>query len=201
MVLVSLPSLRSAAARGAFVALAIATAAAAPGVVGRARAQETNTPTEYEVKAAYLYNFARFVQWPPDAFSSPTAPFVLAVLGEDPFGSTLDSTCEGKRLSDRPIVIRRIRRAEDLDGAHMVFISASQMREMSHIAQSLANRSILSVGDLSGMAREGAVIGFRVENERVRFDINLSRAEQSRLKVSSQLLKVAMTVNGEPPGR
>lgn len=180
--------------------LALALLATAAGPWTTAWAQETQAPTEYEVKAAYLYNFARFVQWPADAFPTPDSPFVLAVLGEDRFGPMLDAMCEGKRLFDRRIVIKRVRRIEELGTAHMVFISSSEMREMSRIVEALAGHSVLSVGDSPDMARAGAVIGFRVEEDRVRFDVNLTRAEQNHLKISSQLLKVAMTVSGAPVG-
>lgn len=151
-------------------------------------------PTEYEVKAAYLYNFARFVEWPSDAFVAPTSPFVVAVLGEDPFGSALEDLLTNKKILNRDITIVRTRNPEEAAHAHLVFIASSELHEMPHILRALAGRSILSVGDVPDMARQGSVIGFRMEAAKVRFDINTASAQQARLKLRSQLLKVARII-------
>lgn len=150
-------------------------------------------PSEYEVKAAYLYHFVRYVEWPDD-LDDPGAPFVVAILGDDPFGSALDDAFSGKTLADRPATVVRIHQPEDAATARVVFISASESAALPRIMQVLSGRSVLTVGDVSEMARRGAIIAFRVDGNKVRFDINVDRAEHARLKLSSQLLKVATIV-------
>lgn len=147
-------------------------------------------PTEYEVKAAYLYNFVRFVEWPAAAREEP---FVVAVLGDDPFGPALDEAFSG----DHSATIRRIHDPDEASKAQILFIGASEAASLPSIVRALSGHSVLTVGDAPEMARKGTIIAFRMEGNRVRFDINLRRAESARLKLSSQLLKVATIVGDE----
>jgi hypothetical protein len=145
------------------------------------------------VKAAYLYNFARFVEWPREALGGPDAPFVVGVLGEDPFGDVLDRTMAGKRIWGHPVTVRRLDDPEDAPRVHLLFVSASERDRLRTIVKA-AGRSTLTVGESDAFAREGGMITFRVDERRVRFQINPARTEQARLKVSSQLLKLATIV-------
>jgi hypothetical protein len=164
-----------------------AAAAAGPAVAG-----------EYEVKAAFLYNFARFVEWPPQAIPSGR-PLVIAVLGQDPFGSTLDAVLQGRTIRDHPLAVRRVARVEEADGAHVLFISRSEGDDVARILRRLEGSPVLTVGEEADFARQGGVVRFRVDEDRVGFEINVDSAERAGLKMSSQLLKLARIVRA--PGR
>jgi len=157
------------------------------------------TPTEYDVKAAFLYNFAKFVEWPPDTFKEPTAPLTVCVLGDDPFGEALEKEFSGKTVQDRPIVF------EPLDhhapaACQVLFVSASERKRVDAILQDLQGPPILTVSDIHRFVKHGGMIGFTLEDDRVRFEVNLAAAEQAGLKISSQLLKLAKNVTGKPRG-
>jgi hypothetical protein len=153
-------------------------------------------PTEYEVKAAFLYNFARFVEWPPDALGSPGDPFVVAVLGRDPFGPVLDETLAGKTIAGRRVEVRRTDRVADALEAEIVFVCASERANVPAILKALDKPGLLTVGDSEGFAEQGGAINFVVQARKVRFEINPARAERAGLKMSSQLLKLATLVAG-----
>jgi hypothetical protein len=155
----------------------------------------SSPPTEYQVKAAFLYSFAKFVQWPPEAFAAPGDPFVVGVLGEDPFGRILDETLAGKTVLDRPIQVRRFGSPEEAGQAHIVFVGGSEEPERLRMLKALRGRAVLSAGEADGFARSGGIVGFTTREKRVRFEINLARADEARLKISSQLLKLATIVS------
>lgn len=179
-------ALLSAGRTRAIAAIVVAAAASAWGAPA----------SEYEVKAAFLYNFARFVEWPPDAIGPAPAPFVIGVLGADPFGDTLDRTMAGKAVGGHPVQVRRLDDPEAARQVHILFVSSSERDRLRTIVKS-AGRSTLIVGETSDFARSGGMIGFRVDDRRVRFEINPARAEEAHLKVSSQLLKLATIVRGD----
>ena len=149
-------------------------------------------PGEYQVKAAFLYNFARFVEWPPAADGA--APFVVTVLGRDPFGTVLDDTFRGKTVDARQVVVRRVSRSEDVGKSHILFICDSEKDRLPQILKSLESAPVLTVGEMSDFAERGGVIRFKVEQDRIRLEINVAAAERSRLRISSQLLKLARIV-------
>jgi hypothetical protein len=155
-------------------------------------------PSEYEVKAAFLYNFARFVEWPP-AGGAANQPFIVAVLGHDPFGATLDRTLAGKTLEARPIVVRRLASLDEADRVHILFVGTSDRAQAAQVARTLAGTHVLTVGEMPGFAELGGMIGFRTERQRVRFDINVAQASRAGLKISSQLLKLARIVGADRP--
>ena len=157
------------------------------------------SPTEFEVKAAFLYNFARFVEWPAETGHDAGTPFVIAILGRDPFGAVLDDTVAGKTVGGRPIEVRRIARADEARDAQIVFVSPSERPNTAAILKALERPGILTVGDTDGFASQGGAINFTVQARRVRFEINPTAAEQARLKMSSQLLKLATLVPGPRP--
>ena len=151
--------------------------------------------SEYEVKAAFLVNFAKFVEWPATAFSSPSAPIVVAVVGDDPFGSDLDDAIRGKTVSGHPLVARRVDWRDDLAHLHVVFISASEKRRLKDILHRLETASVLSVSDMDGFCSDGGLIAFVVENDRIRFEVNDGTAQRRGLKISSKLLSLATSVH------
>ena len=161
-----------------------------------ARAQ-TELPGEYEVKAAFLYNFAKFVEWPAETYSSPTAPIRLCVLGEDPFGRILDHVVQGKSINGRTLTILRSRQVRELRACHILFIGASEQNRLPGIFAALQGSSALSVGDTEQFAQSGGAIQFTLQDNRVRFTINLAASERARLKISSKLLSLARVVHDD----
>ena len=149
-------------------------------------------PTEYEVKAAFLYNFAKFVKWPDDEPLGAT--FVIAVLGTDPFGPALDSTLAGKTVLDRSVEIRRIDSVAAASGAQILFIGSSEKARLGEIVTALGTARVLTVGDMDGFVERGGMIGFKLRQEVVRFDINLDQVNRAGLKMSSQLVRLAQRV-------
>jgi hypothetical protein len=152
---------------------------------------------EYTVKAAFLYNFAKFVEWPADAFAGPASPIVLFVYGVDPFGDALKSL-KGKTANGRPIVVRYAANLGELERCHLLFVSASSMALLPKILQATKSWSVLTVGDVDGFARDGGTINLVNEGQRVVIEINTEAAQRSRLKISSKLLALAKIVM---PGR
>lgn len=145
--------------------------------------------SEYEVKAAFLFNFAKFVEWPPNAFDDANTPYVIGVLGQDPFGSYLDETVRGERLNGRPLVVQRYRHASEIKQCHVLFISRSESDHLEEIVSSLKYRKILTVTDAAGNG--GAVIRFVNEGNRIRFKIDVQAAKVANLTISSKLLRLA----------
>ena len=159
---------------------------------GRAQA----TPSEYQVKAAYLFNFLKFVKFPEDSFADPIAPIVIGVMGEDPFGNALPQVVIGKTAQGRDLVIRNYRFGEDLRGAHILFISSSERKRIPAILSSLRGTSVLTVADCDGFVEAGGMIQFLSENARVHFAINVEATRKGRLAVSSKLLSLAKVIGG-----
>ena len=162
---------------------------------------QSESPSEYLVKAAFLYNFAKFVEWPPDAFPDPTSPFIFGIVGDDPFDDELNAMISEKSLSGRRFVVRRFRRGEDLRHCHVLFISASEKKFLKLILESVRGSSVLTVADADGFARQGGMIGFVLQESRVRLEVNPQVAGRSRLKISSKLLALARIVGESETGR
>jgi YfiR/HmsC-like len=152
--------------------------------------------SEYQVKAAYLFNFLKFVEWPEESFADPLAPIVIGVVGEDPFGNALPQVVIGKTVQGRDLVIRIYRPGEDLRGVHILFISASERKRLPIILSSLRGSSVLTVADTAGFLDAGGMIQFLNENGRVRFAINVDATGRAKLKMSSKLLSLAKVVGG-----
>jgi hypothetical protein len=148
---------------------------------------------EYQIKAAFLYNFAKFVDWPPEAFRDENAPFVIGILGVDPFGEAFDSLKE-KPVRSRRLAIQRFTRVEEIEGCHMLYVSPSARQALRSVLDALRNSPTLTVSELDGFAQQGGMIGFVTVDNKIHFDINQSVAGRHRLKISSQLLKLARTV-------
>ena len=144
---------------------------------------------EYRLKAAVLYNLAKFVEWPGESFQAATSPFVICVLGADPFGEALDQSLAGRVVGGRPVVARRINDVES--GCHILFIADSEVRRLSTIMDKLRGASVLTVAEVNGFVDRGGVIGLVTEDDRVRFEINADAATKARLKISARLLALA----------
>ena len=166
-----------------------------------ARSIRASHPSEYEVKAAYLYNFGRFVQWPNDIPSSRVDQFPICVLGADPFGPALDVTISGEKIGGKSVVARRISEIGTATTCRVLFISSSEDKRVKEILAAAEKLSILTVSDIPRFIEDGGMVQFILADRTVRFAINLDAAQQARLNLSSQLLKVAVQVKGNPrPG-
>jgi hypothetical protein len=151
-------------------------------------------PSEYQVKAAYLYNFGRFVKWPAGLAAGKGDSFPVCVLGRDPFGPILDTTLAGEALEGKPVVIRRILKPQDAPDCRILFVSLTEENHLKEILAAIDQAGVLTVSDIPGFSRRGGIIQFVAEGDRVRFEINLASAESAKLVMSSELLKVAATV-------
>lgn len=158
------------------------------GLVG---AQEAN---EYEVKAAYLYNFARFVEWPDTVSPDPNSPVVIAILGKDPFGGEIDRFIQGKTVNGRQLVIKRFSSLEAYEQCHILFVSSSERRNLPRILAAVRNKSILTVSEIDRFAESGGIINFITVENSVRFEINQAAAERVGLKISYKLLRLGRVV-------
>jgi len=151
----------------------------------------------YAVKIAFLFNFAKFIDWPPSSFASPQSPFTICVLGQDPFGHMLDDTLQGKMIGERPLAVRRLKDKTEARSCQMVFVSSVESPHLAEIIGSLHGANVLLVGETNGFASLGGTIEFTLEDNRVRFAINPDAADRSGLKLSSKLLALAKIVHDE----
>ena len=151
-------------------------------------------PTEYQVKAVFLFNFTQFVDWPASAFPTPKSPLVIGVLGDDPFGPTLDEAIAGETVNGRPLEIRRYARAEDVADCHILFINLNAKQRLPDVLERLRGRHVLTVSDSNEFARAGGVIEFVTVDNKIRLQINLDAAKLANLSISSKLLKPSRIV-------
>lgn len=155
---------------------------------------------EYQVKAAFLFNFAKFVEWPAESLSGDS-PFTVGIIGDDPFGGVIDQAMNGKVINGRQIQLKRIKWGQNLRECHILFISSSEKKKIAQIVDTLRGASTLTVGECDAFAQQGGMINFIMEDNRVRFEINTAYAEQAGLKISSKLLTLAKTVRNGQGGR
>lgn len=176
--------LQASAATGIVLLVALSSFRAAAG-----------TPTEYQVKAAYLSNFGRFVEWPSKADVKPPS-FAICVLGTDPFGRALDQAAAGQSIDGMSVIARRLSTPEQAAGCRVLFISTSESDSLPEVLSALSSAGVLTVSDLPQFTERGGMIGFTLQENRVRFEVNLTAAKSAGLALSSQLLKLAASVKG-----
>lgn len=160
-----------------------------------ARAQAT--APEYAVKAAFLYNFTKFVEWPASAFPDERSQFKVCVLGDDPFGKGLDAIGD-ESVAGRRISLLRTGEIREPEGCQILFISRSERDRLPQVLESLRQAPVLTVGDTGGFLDHGGIINFILEGGKVRFEINQEAAERAGIKISSKLLRLATRVKGNP---
>jgi len=158
-------------------------------------AAQAKTASEYEIKAAFLYNFAKFVEWPASALAGPKQDLSICVLGPDPFGHYLDDAVVDKTIAGHPIAVTRSRLPQDLPACHILFVSASQGFSLADLLSKLRGKSVLVVGESEDFAISGGAIQLVLEGNHVRFVINPDAAERAGLKISSKLLALAVVVH------
>lgn len=162
--------------------------------IGAVAPGQALSPSEYQVKAFFLYNFVKFVEWPAEAFPSTEAPIIIGIVGEDPFGGVLDETIKSKTINGRPLTIKRLKKGQDLGSCHILFISLSEKGRLGQILENLKGSSVLTVSEIERFAHLGGTIHLFIEENKVRFEINADIAERARLKISSKLLALAKVV-------
>jgi len=154
------------------------------------RAQET-PPSEYQLKAAFLFNFAKFVEWPTNTFAAETSPMVIGVVGKNPFGEDLENTIRNKTINKHPVAVRMTDSLADAKTCHILFICTSEKDRLTDIFESLRGVSVLTVGETEGFTKSGGMINFVWAGNKIRFQINAEAAKSAGLKISSKLLSLA----------
>ena len=149
---------------------------------------------EYQIKAAFLFNFAQFVQWPTTAFPESDAPFCIGILGSDPFDGALEETVRGEIIGHHKLIVRHAQHLEDLKDCQMIFISKSEEGHVPQILSDLDSKPILAVSEIGNFTQSGGAINFYLQGGKVRFEINPSSAQRVGLKISSQLLNLGKIV-------
>jgi hypothetical protein len=150
-------------------------------------------PNEYRVKAAFILNFARFIEWPSDAYGGGSW-LVVGIVGDDPFGGSFDQL-NGNIINGKRIAIKHLKATDYLKGCQILFVSSSERGRLGKILESVRGGSVLTIGELTQFNQAGGVIKFVIQDDKVRFEINTGAAGQARLKVSSKLL--ALSKNGK----
>jgi hypothetical protein len=179
-------------------ALGLLLLASVPSAAPAASRPKTALAQEYDLKAAFLFNFAQFVEWPADAFATAASPITIGILGEDPFGTSLDEIVANEVIHDRRLQVRRYRSVDQIDACHILFVTAAESKRMDHIFSRLGSRSILTVGDAEDFTARGGVVGFKTAKSRLRIRINMDVARAAKLSISAKLLRQAEIVG---PGR
>lgn len=159
-----------------------------------AAAEDAGSVTESRVKAAYLYRFCEYVEWPETAFSGPASPLVIGILGNGRIVADLERTVAGRRVEGRSIEVRRLRTGDSIEGVHVLFIPRSQSRDLAAVLAEARTQSTLTITEWQDAGPAGGIINFIVIDDRVRFDIALEPARRSNLRISSRLLNVARNV-------
>jgi hypothetical protein len=153
---------------------------------------------EHQIKAAFLFNFAQFIEWPTNALPQPQSPLVIGVLGPDPFGSALEEIVRGETIKGHPLVIQRYRQVADLSACHILFINEADPTKLERIFARLSGRNILTVGDAEAFTQRGGMIRFFTEQNKIRLEINVAAAQKAGLTISSRLLRLARIISPPP---
>jgi len=170
-----------------------------------AQASDASDSSEYLVKAGFIYNFAKFVEWPSTAFAEPDSPIVIGVLGTDPFGEIINHVVEGKKIGMRGFVVRRfkwskeLKDSKDFKECRILFVSSSEKMRFEEIVEAVKGLPILTVGETPGFAERGGMIRLMLEDNRVRFEVNVDAAHDGNLNISSRLLTLARIISPTGP--
>ncbi|MFI4986671.1 MAG: YfiR family protein [Alphaproteobacteria bacterium] len=177
-------------ARARWTIFAVLAAALAAGAASAAE----DKSLEYSVKAAYLAKFGNFIHWPDSVFTSPASAINLCVAGEDPFGETLDKAVSGQHVGERPIAVRRLKTVERNSGCQILYIAGSSAQSVVQALDAVRGASVLTVTDAASDGNAAGIVRLALKDNHVRFDIDDQAASQCGLTISSELLKLALTV-------
>jgi hypothetical protein len=182
--------------------------------VGSSTLADTTASREYQVKAAFLYNFIQFVDWPKEKMGDGNEPIIIGVIGKDPFGDSFDPIVD-KEVQGKKLLVKRFmafeelkktgekdkslldREIESLRKCHLLFICSSEDKSISEILNSVKDHSVLTIGEVQGFLESGGIVNFVMEEKKVRFEISITAAKGAKLKIRSQLLRLAKRVVGE----
>jgi hypothetical protein len=162
---------------------------------------QAGASNEYQVKAAFLFHFAQFVEWPPETFKDASTPLTYCTIGDDPFHGALDLSLSGKTIGARPTRVQHFKQPQEIHGCQILFIGAGEKKRLGAAMANVKNNPVLTVGETDHFIEEGGMIGFFVEEDKIRFEINLEAAELAKLKISSRLVALARRVINKPEPR
>ena len=152
---------------------------------------QTAPQSEDKVKAVFLYNFTRFIDWPSSAFASNEQPFKIGIMGEDPFGIYLEEAIRNEKYSGRPIIIEKFENAKDIKDCHMIFINTKNQKEIKNILNNLENKTVLTIAEHPEFVKWGGMIRLYSDDRKIRIQINDAAARLVKIKVSAKLLNIA----------
>ena len=159
-----------------------------------AQTSDGDDSSEYLIKAGFIYNFAKLVDWPANSFAQPDSPIVIGILGVDPFGTIIDRTVGDKKIGNRRFVVKRLKWGTDVRDCNILFVSSSEYGHVDEIVRAVRGLPILTIGEVPGFASRGGVINLILEDNKVRFEVNVEAAKQANLTISSRLLALARIV-------
>ena len=160
----------------------------------RPAAAQNDGGVEYRAKLAFIYNLARFVEWPSGSYSDPVAPLKIGIVGTDPFSPDLEAELRRRTVGGHPVEIKTLRPGDTVGACHIVFVPLAADDQTARIVKGLDRSSTLTVGETEGFAMRGGIVNFKVEDNRLRFEVNLHAAERAGLKISSKLLDIATII-------
>ncbi|HKC68067.1 MAG TPA: YfiR family protein [Bacteroidia bacterium] len=152
---------------------------------------------EYQVKAAFVFNFTQFVEWSSQSFTTPQTSAVIGILGKDPFGNYLQETITGETINKHPLVIQHFNSVDDVNNCQVLFINISDKNQLRAILQKLKGKNILTISDVNGFAKMGGIVRLYTKDDKINIQINLEAAKEENLLISSKLLKLAEIVTTE----
>lgn len=164
-------------------------------------AQDSEQSSEYLIKAGYIYNFAKLVEWPASAFAQPDSPIVIGIVGTDPFGPIIDKVLEGKKVNGHSFVIKRLKPTADVKECHILFVGTSLGPHVADTIRLTRGTPILTISEIPGFADRGGIINLTLEQNKVRFEVNVDAAKQADLNISSRLLVLAKVIQQPGDGR
>jgi hypothetical protein len=163
-------------------------------------AGQTPVTAEHELKVAFLFHFAQFVEWPEETFKDANSPLTYCTIGDDPFHGALDASLNGKTIGARPFRVLHFKRPPEIQGCQVLFVGAEEKRLLPAILEGVRENSVLTVGESEHFVQDGGMIGFLLEENKIRFDVNLEATQKAKLKISSRLLALAKRVIGGQRG-
>jgi hypothetical protein len=167
---------------------------------GRPVSAQSNPLSEYQIKAAFLFHFGQFVEWPRDALKDADSPLTYCTIGEDPFHGSLDAALSGKTIGARVLRVQHFRQPQEIQGCQVLFVGAGEKKLIPAILAGVKGDSVLTVGESEHFVQDGGMIGFFLEENKIRFEINLEAAQKAKFRISSRLLALAKSVIGGQRG-
>jgi hypothetical protein len=164
-------------------------------------AESERTVSEYEVKAAYIYNFAKFVEWPPTYFAAANAPITIGVIGDEEFAALLEKVVKNKLVQEHTLQVRQLKWPTDLRTCNMVYVSSNEQKRFRQITENLQDKSVLTITEVEEKSQPKGIMNLFIEGGKVQFEVNIADAEKAKLRISSKLLRLARGTIGNYTGK